>query len=204
MKSSRSSSSRHCCPRLDLLLDVARHRRRLEDAAQRLDAGHDGLAVLLRRQIVRVDRGRLMRIGGLDPYMASSLRPQQRAHAGDAWKRMQLAADRISRIERDRALRVRRRRRRMRAHEAAGRDRRDRKIAAPGEAVAQSGRDLSPTRCAPIVERDRLLAAQDDAAGIVVVEPIADARNVGDHRDAERGEQRRPARTPKAEAAAAS
>ena len=77
---------------------------------------------------------------------------------------MQRAADGVARIERHRALHVRRRRGRVRAQEAAGGDRREREIAAAGEAVAQPGRDLAAPRAHRVVERDRLLAAQDDPA----------------------------------------
>ena len=179
--------------RLDLLGDVARHGGRLKDAAHRRDAGGDGLAVLRRRQIVRVDGRRLVRIGGFDFHVAAALRPQQHAIAGHARVRRQLAADGAGREQRNRALRIGRCRRRQRAQENRGRHRRDGEIAAAREDVVQAVGELAAPVAHRVVERDRLLAAQDDAAGNMVVEIVADARRIGDHRDAQRLQERRRA-----------
>ena len=47
----------------DLFGDVARHRGRLKDTTHRCDTRHNRLAVLLRRQIIRIDCRGLSRIG---------------------------------------------------------------------------------------------------------------------------------------------
>ena len=142
-------------------------------------------------EIIRMDRRRVRRIGGLDAHEAAAFRTQQRAHAGDAGKRMQRLADVLHRIKRQRALHVGRRRRRQRAEKASGRQRRDREVAAPEQRVAQHrGRAAMPLPDR-VVERQRLLAAQDQPREVMIVEAVADARHVGDHRNAERGEQRR-------------
>ena len=84
MKSSRPSSPSTGRAGIDLLDDVARQRRRLGHAAQRLDAGEQRVAVLLGGEIVRMDRRRLPRIGRLDADVAAALRPQQRRGDGEA------------------------------------------------------------------------------------------------------------------------
>src|SRR5262249_11958106 len=79
--------------RLNLLNNVARHCRRLKDAAQHLDARHDSFAILRCRQIVWMDCWRLSRIGGIDLHKATALWPQQRAYAGHARERMQFSTN---------------------------------------------------------------------------------------------------------------
>src|SRR5262249_56218754 len=76
--------------RLDLLGDVARNGGRLKDTAHRGDSRRDGVAVLLGREIVRVDRRRLPRIGGFDAPIAAALRPPH--HASGAERREKGAA----------------------------------------------------------------------------------------------------------------
>src|SRR3974390_3907396 len=94
---------------------------------------------------------------------------------------MRHTANEVARIECNRALHVRRRRGWACTQEAAGGERRDREIAATGEAVAHPGSDFATPRAHRVVEREWLVAAQNDPTCVVVVEPMADARHVGDY-----------------------
>ena len=80
-ESSRSSSLLHRL-RARSPGDMARHGGRRQIRRSTLTPATHGLAVLLRRQIVRLDRRRVARIGRLDAHEAAAFRPQQRAHAG--------------------------------------------------------------------------------------------------------------------------
>ncbi len=77
---------------------------------------------------------------------------------------MQVAADGRGREQRNRALRVGRRGGGMRTQKTSGRDRRDREITAAREYVVQTVGKLAGPIAQCIVERDRLLATQHDAA----------------------------------------
>src|SRR3974377_385698 len=103
---------------------------------------------------------------------------------------MRHTANEVTRIERNRTLHVRRRRGWACTQEAAGGERRDREIAATGEAVAQPRSGFATPRAPRAVGREWLVAAQDDPACVVVVEPMADARHVGDYHNTHRLEER--------------
>jgi hypothetical protein len=103
---------------------------------------------------------------------------------------MQFAADGVAGIERNRALAIGHGGGRVRTHKAAGGDRRHGEEAAAADGVAQALRDPAAPAAHRIVEGDRFLAAQHDAAGVMVVEPVAHARHVGDDGNAEGLQQR--------------
>src|SRR5262245_49243134 len=123
-----------------------------------------------------MDRRRSAWVGRLDPDVTAALRSQQRADSGYTRARKKFAADGVAGIECNGALAVGRGGGRVRAHEAAGGDRRYGEEATAADAVAQALRDPAAPAAHCIVKGDRLLAAQRDAAGVMVVEPVAHAR----------------------------
>ena len=97
---------------------------------------------------------------------------------------MQRRRDRVAGEQHDVALHVGRRDGFAGAEEAARIGRAHREQAAPAQHVVQAGRHAAPLAGEQIVDRDRLRAAIDHAGVEVILQVGADARHVGDHRDA--------------------
>src|SRR5215475_13022260 len=93
---------------------------------------------------------------------------------------MQFTADGLRREQGNRALGIRRCRGGKRAHEDRGGDRRNGEVTAAGEDVVQAMSKPSAKSADRVVKRDRVLAAEHDAPGNMVIEILADARDVGD------------------------
>src|SRR5262249_57235084 len=68
--------------------DVAANRRLTHDPTQKLEPGDEGIAVGGAREITRLDRRRLLRIGRLDAHEAAALRPQLTDRRDEARERM--------------------------------------------------------------------------------------------------------------------
>src|SRR5262245_66164343 len=75
--------------------DVVAHRRLIHDPTQKLYSGDDGIAVELARQIARLYRRRLARIGRLDAHEAAALRPQLTDRCDEARERMRSEERRV-------------------------------------------------------------------------------------------------------------
>src|SRR5260221_373577 len=71
---------------------------------------------------------------------------------------------------------------------ASGPDRRYREVTAAEQGIAQHRGGAEAPVAHRVVERDRLTAAKDDPAEIVIVQVVTDAGQIGDHGNPERAE----------------
>ena len=188
-----------------LLGDVAAHRRLTHDPAQQLHSGHHRVAVVAgSTDSAAGSPAARSRIRRLDAHEAAALRPQLADRRDEARERMQGGAGGVGAENDEVHLDVGRGSHRAGAEEAAGITGADGEQPLSEQDVAQSGADAMTPVVDHVVHRDRLGAAILHADLKMVLQVGADARHVGDHVDAERAQQRAPARAPRAAGAAAS
>src|SRR5262245_38922963 len=166
--------------------DITAYCRLLHDPPEKLHPGDDGVAVGSARQIARLDRWRLRRIGGFDTHEAAALRPQLTHRCDEARERVQRGTRRVGAENDEMDLHVGCRNKRGRAEKPTGIAGADGEQPLPEQKISQPGGGSMPPTVDHIVHRDPIRAAilHTDLKMILQVGP--DPRHIRHHVDAVR------------------
>ena len=182
-KASISSSLLHVGARRDLLAAERVHRRLGDDLAGQPHAAAEALAVLLAVEVVEEDLGMLVRVGRADADVAAALRLVRPGQHHEAVALQRLLAVVAHGGGQEVELDVGPLQRGVRADEAAGLEVVGHAEPAPEQHPFEADPELAQ-RVHPAVQRDRLLAGVLDVDLGMVLQVLADARQVVQHLDA--------------------
>ncbi len=180
----------HRRARLVLSQDVRREGTRRHQPPRELRAFDHERPVVLGGQVVEQERGRGRRVPGLDPDRAPARRAQRIEVQGEAGEAVRLRAALLRADGAEEELDVGRFRVGEGARDHPADHHADRERAGAKEQPLEPDPRLAPEVAQVVVRRDRLRALVDEPQQQVVLEVLADARQVGDHRDAVLAQER--------------